>query len=172
MGVDQRARRDPVEEAVRQWAPRYPGAEGFRALTSLVRSYAAAVREVDRTLRPLGLTLSRFEILLLLSFSRAGRLPMMRIRDLLLVHGSSVTYLVGRLEEAGWVRRDADPGDRRVTLVSLTGEGEALVERAAAHLAEAGFGVFAALDDERLALLGDLLGELRREPASGEASSG
>jgi DNA-binding MarR family transcriptional regulator len=168
VGVDQRAvRRDPVEEAVRQWAPRYPGAEGFRALTSLVRSYAAAVREVDRSLRPLGLTLSRFEILLLLSFSRGGRLPMMRIRDLLLVHGSRVTYLVGRLEEAGLVRRGADPDDRRVSLVSLTEEGNALVERAAAHLAESGFGVFAALDEERLAQLGDLLGELRREPAAG-----
>ena len=168
MGVDQRAaRRDPVEEAVRQWAPRYPGVEGFRALTSLVRSYAAAVREVDRTLRPLGLTLSRFEILLLLSFSRAGRLPMMRIRDLLLVHGSSVTYLVGRLEEAGWVSRGPHPDDRRVSLVSLTDAGRALVERAAARLAESGVGVFAALDEERLAQLGDLLDELRREPPAG-----
>ena len=168
MGVDQRAaRRDPVEEAVRQWAPRYPGARGFRALTSLVRSYAAAVREVDRTLRPLGLTLSRFEILLLLSFSRGGRLPMMRIRDLLLVHGSSVTYLVGRLEEAGWVSRGAHPDDRRVSLVLLTDKGRALVERAAEHLAESGFGVFAALDEERLAQLGDLLDELRREPPAG-----
>ena len=144
-----------------------PGRRGFRALTSLVRSYAAAVREVDRHLRPLGLTLSRFEILLLLSFSRGGRLPMMRIRDLLLVHGSSVTYLVGRLEEAGWVSRGGHPDDRRVSLVSLTGEGRALVERAAAHLAESGFGVFAALDDERLGQLGDLLDELRREPPAG-----
>ena len=32
------------------------------------------------------------------------------------------------------------------------------------HLAESGFGVFAALDEERLGLLGDLLGELRRDP--------
>ncbi len=123
------------------------------------------MREVDRTLRPLGLTLSRFEILLLLSFSRAGRLPMMRIRDLLLVHGSSVTYLVGRLEEAGWVSRGAHPDDRRVSLVSLTDAGRALVERAAAHLAESGFGVFAALDEERLVHLADLLDELRRAPA-------
>ena len=51
--------------------------------------------------RPLDLTISRFEVLLLLSFARGGRLPVMRLRDLLLVHGSSATYLVDRLTDAG-----------------------------------------------------------------------
>jgi DNA-binding MarR family transcriptional regulator len=126
-----------------------------------VRGYAAAVREVDAILRPLRLNLSRFEVLLLLSFTRAGALPMMRIRDLLMVHGSSVTYLVDRLEEAGLVERSVDPADRRVSLVSLTERGRARIEEAAAALAEAGFGPFAGLDDERLDALSGLLAELR-----------
>jgi DNA-binding MarR family transcriptional regulator len=151
-----------VEEAAARWAERYPGAAGFHALTSLVRGYGAAVRGVEGLLRPLGLNLSRFEVLLLLSFSRAGALPIMRIRDLLMVHGSSVTYLVDRLQEAGWVARDPDPADRRVSLVRLTGEGRALIDEAARRLAEGGFGAFATLDQGRLAELSELLADLRR----------
>jgi DNA-binding MarR family transcriptional regulator len=126
-----------------------------------VRGYAAAVREVDAILRPLGLNLSRFEVLLLLSFTRAGELPIMRIRDLLMVHGSSVTYLAGRLAEAGLVERAADPSDRRVSLVRLTARGRRTIEDAAGRLAEAGFGAFARIDDTSLDALADLLGRLR-----------
>ncbi len=155
------ASRDPVEEAAARWAERYPGADGFRALTALVRGYAATLREVEAILRPLGLSLSRFEVLLLLSFSRSGALPIMRIRDLLMVHGSSVTYLVDRLQASGWVERDDDPADRRVSLVRLTREGRETVDAAAALLAEAGFGSLAALDQGERASLADLLARLR-----------
>ncbi len=157
---------DPVDEAARQWARRYPDPAGFRALVSLVRAYSAAVREVEAILRPLELNISRFEVLLLLSFSRSGALPMMRIRDLLLVHGSSVTYLVDRLEEAGRVERTSDPDDGRVSLVRLTAEGRAVIDRAAGDLAAGGFGSFAALDDDGLESLAGLLAALRREPGA------
>lgn len=165
---DERAARieDPVEEAARQWGRRYPDPAGFRALVSLVRGYSAAVREVEAILRPLELNISRFEVLLLLSFSRSGALPMMRIRDLLLVHGSSVTYLVDRLEEAGRVERASDPGDGRVSLVRLTDEGREVIDRAAHDLAAAGFGSFAALGDDDLDSLAGLLAALRREPGA------
>ena len=97
---------DPVEKARRQWAARHPDESGFVVLVSLLRTYALVLRDLERRLRPLDLTISRFEVLLLLSFARGGRLPVMRLRDLLLVHGSSATYLVDRLtERAGWRAR-------------------------------------------------------------------
>lgn len=154
-----------MEEAAARWAESYPGAPGFRALTSLVRGYGAVVREVEALLRPLGLSLSRFEVLLLLSFSRAGALPIMKIRDLLMVHGSSVTYLVDRLQEAGWVARDGDPGDRRVSLVRITDAGRATVSEGARVLAGNGFGPLGALDDAALGDLADTLGRLRERGA-------
>src|SRR5688500_7668370 len=113
-------RDDPVEKARRQWATRHPDESGFTVLVSMLRTYALVLRELERALKPAGLTLSRFEVLLLLSFSRGERLPVMRLRDLLLIHGSSATYLVDRLVEAGWVAREADPSDRRVSMVRLT----------------------------------------------------
>ncbi|MFE2066081.1 MarR family winged helix-turn-helix transcriptional regulator [Streptomyces sp. NPDC059467] len=55
---------------------------------------------------------------------------------------------VDRLEKQGWVVRQANPADRRSSLLALTGEGSALVDAAEATAAE------------RLAeLMGDTLGE-------------
>lgn len=155
--------KDPVAEAVRHWDGRYPGTAGFRAVTSLVRTYSVVVRGIEAILRPLDLTLSRYELLLVLSFTRTGGLPIMRLRDSLMIHGSSVTYLVDRLEEAGWVVREPDSDDRRVTRVSLTPSGREIVDRASALLVEYDFGPLAALEADRQNELSALLGELREE---------
>ena len=96
---------DPVELARRQWAGRHPEASGFTVVVSMLRTYALMLRDLERALKPLDLTLSRFEVLLLLSFARGERLPVMRLRDLLLIHGSSATYLVDRLTQAGFKTR-------------------------------------------------------------------
>ncbi|MEV6028108.1 MarR family transcriptional regulator [Streptomyces sp. NPDC052036] len=51
---------------------------------------------------------------------------------------SGVTRRASRLEEAGLVRREPDPADRRATLLALTSEGERTVEvlrrRLSAHI--------------------------------------
>jgi len=154
-------RRDSVEEAARRWAERYPGVAGFRALSALTRGYAVMARGVEALLRPMGLNLSRFEVLMMLSFTRSAGLPMTRIRDLLMVHGSSVTYLVDRLAEAGLVTRTTDPADGRVSLVAITPAGREMAGAAAHALAGAGFGALAAYDDDGLVSLGDLLARLR-----------
>jgi DNA-binding MarR family transcriptional regulator len=41
----------------------------------------------------------------------------------------TMTTLIGRLEQRGWVTRGADPGDRRVVLVALSAEGERALDR-------------------------------------------
>ncbi|HEY2438603.1 MAG TPA: MarR family transcriptional regulator [Solirubrobacteraceae bacterium] len=41
----------------------------------------------------------------------------------------AITLLVNRLEERGWVRRAADPRDRRAVLVGLTPAGEKALAR-------------------------------------------
>jgi DNA-binding MarR family transcriptional regulator len=45
------------------------------------------------------------------------------------VKPSSVTVLAGRLEEAGLVTREPDPGDRRVWRIRLTEQGRRLLDR-------------------------------------------
>ncbi len=162
--------RDPVHEAARHWAERYPDAQGFSGLVSLIRAYSVAVRSIESVLRPFGLNLSRYEVLLLLSFTRAGCLPTMRLRDLLMVHGSSVTYLVDKLEEAELVERRPDPDDGRVSLVYVTDSGRALVDRSSHALGDAGFGAFAGLNESDATQLIAILAQVRT--ASGDALVG
>jgi DNA-binding MarR family transcriptional regulator len=80
-----------------------------------------------------------------------------------MIHGSSVTYLVDRLEHSGLVSREPDEGDRRVVRVRLTPQGRETIDRACEILCEAEFGAFAVLGEERLELMSDLLNELRGE---------
>ena len=77
----------------------------------------------DTVLRPLGLTFARYEVLMLLSFSRHGALPLGKIGERLQVNAASVTNAVDRLEEDGLVARRSNPHDGRGTLAGLTTAG-------------------------------------------------
>ena len=66
---------------------------------------------------------------------KRGRMQMGQLAEALMVHQSSVSLLIGRLERRGLVRRVASGADRRVVTVELTRKGEILVSDApeAAH---------------------------------------
>lgn len=156
---------DPVEKARAQWAARHGDESSFVVVVSMLRTYALMVRELERILKPVGLSLTRFEVLLLLSFTQEKRLKTMRLRDLLLIHGSSATYLVDRLSARGWVRREGEPSDRRVSYVVLTDDGERMVQAGVDALVAAGWGEAARLDPRQRADLVELLAAMRGLPA-------
>src|SRR5690349_11289536 len=93
---------DPIEEAHRQWVGHGWGdvADGMAAVTSLVRAQQIVMARVDEALKPTGLTFSRYELLMLLAFSKTGALPMAKASARLQVHPTSVTNTVDRLEGA------------------------------------------------------------------------
>ncbi len=95
--------------------------------------------ELDELLRPHGLTFARYEALVLLTFSRAGALPLGKIGERLQVHPTSVTTIVKRLEAAGHVVRRRTREDGRAVLAAITAEGRAVVEAATADLVGARF---------------------------------
>ena len=90
---------DPIAEARRRWVEHgwVDAAPGMAAITSLMRAQAIVSRRVEVALRPLGITFARYEVLMLLSFSRRGSLPMSLIGARLQVHQTSVTNAVDRL---------------------------------------------------------------------------
>ena len=135
------------------------------AVTSVMRVQQIMLREVEAVLKPLGLTFARYEVLMLLSFSRAGALPVGKMGERLQVHPASVTNAVDRLEHDGHVVRRRNPVDGRGVLAELTAAGRALADRATAALnAE----VFAdlPLSERELRTLYRILRRLRR--ASGD----
>jgi DNA-binding MarR family transcriptional regulator len=154
---------DPITEAHRLWeAHGWPeAADGMAAVTSVMRAQQIMQARVDQVLRPLGLTFARYELLMLLHFSRRGSLPVNKASRRLQVHPTSVTNAVDRLEAAGLVERLPHPTDGRATLVQITGSGRETGLRATAALNAA---VFAqpGLSARRTRTLVSVLEEFRR----------
>jgi DNA-binding MarR family transcriptional regulator len=127
---------DPIAQARRLWAEHgWPeAAPGMAAVTSLMRAQQIVAARVDEVLKPHRLTFARYEVLMLLLFSRRGSLSMTRIGERLQVHPASVTNAVDRLESQALVRRAPHPTDRRATLVELTEEGRAVAAKATDEL--------------------------------------
>ncbi|CAN5775387.1 MarR family transcriptional regulator [soil metagenome] len=132
---------DPIEEAARQWAQRWDEVEAMTAATSIMRAQQIVLARVDEALRPWALTFARYEVLVLLHFTTAGALPLGKMGDRLMLHQASITNLVDRLEQQGYVRRVAHPTDRRTTLAELTPGGAAIVEDATEAVVDASLGV-------------------------------
>lgn len=120
----------------------------MRAVTSLMRVHQLVLTELDELLRPLGLTFARYEVLVLLSFSRRGALPLGKIGERLQVHATSVTPLVKRLEGAGLIQRAPHPEDGRAVLASITPEGRQVLQQATDVIVAAQFGLSSLSDDE------------------------
>ena len=123
---------DPIDEARRQWRVHGWGdaAPAMAVVTSIVRVQQLLMARVDAALKPHGLTLARYEVLMLLTFSRTGSLPLGKIGQRLQVHPASVTNAIDRLERERLVRRTPHPTDGRTTLAALTAKGRTVADRA------------------------------------------
>jgi DNA-binding MarR family transcriptional regulator len=130
------------------------------AVTAIMRVQQILLAELDALLRPHGLTFARYEALVLLSFSREGALPMSLIGQRLMVHPTSVTNIISRLERQAMVIRRPNPADGRGRLAEITEQGRAVVERATRDLMAAEFGL-GGYGPGQLKELFDLLRELR-----------
>jgi DNA-binding MarR family transcriptional regulator len=139
---------DPIEEAARQWSAHWGEMPRMRAVTSLMRVHQLVLTELDELLRPLGLTFARYEVLVLLSFSRRGALPLGKIGERLQVHATSVTPLVKRLEAAELIKRTPHPEDGRAVLASITPKGRAVLERATELILQAQFALGSMSEDD------------------------
>ena len=161
---------DPIAEARRHWEEHgwVDAAEGMAAVTSIMRAQQLVLARVDEVLRPLELTFARYELLMLLHFSRTGALPVTKASTRLQVHPTSVTNVVDRLEAAGLVERRRNPEDGRGVLVALTDAGRSLALKATARLNADVFEQLG-LAPKRARTLLSVMTELRR--ASGDFGS-
>jgi DNA-binding MarR family transcriptional regulator len=151
---------DPIKRAAEIWERRFGDSSAMAAATSIMRAQQILLAELDLRLRPHGLTFARYEALVLLTFSRTGALPLRLIGQRLMVHPTSVTNIIHRLERQELVVRRPNPRDGRGTLAEITPAGRGLVGRATADLMAAEFGV-GGYDAGQLAEIFGLLRGLR-----------
>ena len=111
------------------------------AVTSIMRAQQLLLAELDTILRPYDLTFARYEALVLLTFSREGALPLRVMGERLMVHPTSVTNTIDRLEAAGMVLRKPNPDDGRGRLAEITQAGRDAVQEATRDLMAADFGL-------------------------------
>lgn len=133
---------DPIEEARKNWdnAGWSEFSDGMALVTSIMRAQQLLIARVDECLAPHDLTFARFEVLMLLSFSRTGQLPLGKIGQRLQVHPASVTNAIDRLQGRGLVDRVKHPHDGRTTLAAITPAGREIAAAAVADLNRDVFG--------------------------------
>ncbi len=112
-------------------------------------------RLFDERVRDLGLTAAQAR--LLLSLNRHPDENQAFHAERLEVEPITLTRIIDRMEEAGWVERRADPADRRARILHLTDKSRATVEELR-QIIEAMFEeVLLGLDDGERGQLADLL---------------
>jgi DNA-binding MarR family transcriptional regulator len=151
---------DPIERAGETWEKRFGPASSMRAATSVFRVQQILLARYDDVLKPHELTFARYEVLVLLTFSRSGELPLKVIGSRLMVHPTSVTNAIDRLVAAGYVRRRPNPDDGRGVLAGITDDGRRVVEQATTALTDLDFGLGDLPEAERAELF-DILRRVR-----------
>ena len=127
----------------------------------LARASHCVSGEFHQVVQDSGLTLMEWRVMA--SLSGKPSLSIGELTAIVLAKQPTVTKLVGRMAEAGWVRRVDAPHDKRQSLVSLTARGQRkvqpLIDKALAHEA----GVVQQLGDAQVLQLKRLLERLIHE---------
>lgn len=124
----------------------------------LHHAFNAFQTEAFKDMRTHGLNPTAFAVLELL-YSK-GPQQVQHIGEKVLISSSSITYVVNNLEKEDYVKKEQYEADRRVSYVSLTGRGQALMDKIFPEHAERLEQVANGLDQEEKAQLIDLLKKL------------
>lgn len=101
------------------------GDDSAKLVIALSRSHNALFTLIEKNIRGFGLTVSEFGVLEALLHK--GELPVQKLREKVLVTSGSMTYIVDKLEEKGYVKRYKCEEDARIWFVRLTTAGQDLI---------------------------------------------
>ena len=98
----------------------------------------ALERNANNAMRPQGMTMAQFGVLLALDRAEDGILPLKTLEQKTLrVAQSTAAGIVNRLEQKDFVESFGDSGDRRVKLVRITAAGKACCREAERNMERA-----------------------------------
>ena len=127
----------------------------------LTRAHATLTRKLDNRLSALhGLSFGDFLILYHLQAAPNHRLRRIDLAERLGVTASGVTRTLLPLEKIGWVARQPDAKDARVSYASLTEAGQQLLFYALASLEPLVQDIRTPISDKQMQMLLPLLGQL------------
>ncbi len=135
-------------------------AGGDETLSEAFRSVARQLRETSQeALAPWDITPSQLRAMRVLA--RHGEMRLSALSEHLRIAARSATEVADALEARGLVERRPDPGDRRATLVELTGHGTSVLDAIRAVSGTAAERAFDRLSQADRAHLARILRKLR-----------
>ena len=99
------------------------------AAIALLRTASVVHRAIARVVEPHGLSLAQYNALRIVRGAGTGGVPTLAIRDRMIEEGTTITRLVDRLEQAGWIRRERSVPDRRQVICYATDAGRKLLDK-------------------------------------------
>ena len=123
---------DHIDHIADLWARERPELDlaAFQVVGRILRLSRFLQRQEEQVANAFGINASEYRILCALR--RAGepcRLPPGELVASLLVTSGAITKRIDRLEQLGYVERQADPSDRRAQLIELTDSGRNLIDQ-------------------------------------------
>ena len=137
----------------------------------LTEAVSLLQHQVEQQLRTEGdLSYVQFQLLARLA-EAPGPLTMTQLADGVVYSRSGLTYQAGLLEKAGLITRGPSPDDERATLVTITSNGRALVDRVLPGHVQVTRLLFDPLTDDDLHHLGDIMTRVRDHMRAGPPRS-
>jgi len=132
----------------------------LKLYAQLMRASNAVTEKLHRHLAKARLSVSQFGVLEALF--HLGPMCQKEIGKKILKTSGNITLVIDNLEKRGLVSREKDPADRRKIKVTLTPQGQALIETLFPVHSRIAKTVFSSLDPAEQTTLGTLLKKLGR----------
>ena len=107
------------------------------------------------------LSITEFSVLEVLYHK--GKQTIQQIGHSILISSGSMTYVIDRLEHKGFINRSACPDDRRAIHVTLTDEGNSLMEKIMPKQQQWVDGMFSSLNTEESEIFVNLLKKVNKK---------
>ncbi|GAA3748102.1 MarR family transcriptional regulator [Leifsonia bigeumensis] len=139
-----------------------------RAWRAYLAASARLQQRLDRDLQQKsGMPHAYYMILAMLSEAPDRGMRMTDLADLLSSSPSRLSHAIRKLVELGWIRRDDDPNDGRVTWACLTDDGmRVLVEAAPEHVTTVVDALFDRLTPEQVEQLREISSAMLQDRAA------
>ncbi|HEV8499618.1 MAG TPA: MarR family transcriptional regulator [Gemmatimonadaceae bacterium] len=151
--------RSSVQSEIRQSRP-------FRskkqeATIALLRTASVVGRALGRVLEPWGLSLAQYNALRIIRGAGSGGIATLAVRERMIEEGTTITRILDKLEQSGYIRRERALPDRRQVMCEVTADGRRLLDKIDPLVDAADEEAVASLVARDIATLIDLLDTVR-----------
>jgi DNA-binding MarR family transcriptional regulator len=119
--------RSSVQSEIRQSRP-------FRskkqeATIALLRTASVVGRSLSRVVEPWGLSLAQYNALRIIRGAGADGIATLAVRERMIEEGTTITRILDKLEQSGYIQRERALPDRRQVMCEVTTDGRRLLDK-------------------------------------------